>query len=206
MQTAAEPQIEFDEAKHEYTVGGIVRPSVTQILRAVGILRFGAVGQELHNEVAMARGRAVHRATELLDLGRLDWVTVNDSIMPQVLAYQDALEAFGLKPIPEYIERRVFHPVHGYAGTIDRLYLSSPGRCPILADIKTGESVPKHAAIQTAAYAMALLASGLPYRNLSRIIIQLREDGSFSVVPCDGYRDEQIWLSSLNVYNFNKNP
>ena len=67
-------QFEFDPAAHRYTLGGIVLPSVTQILR--GLDDFSNVPARVL-EKARDRGNRVHAACNLDVLGTLDENTVD---------------------------------------------------------------------------------------------------------------------------------
>ena len=185
-----EPEITLD-AGHVYRVNGIVRPGVTSILKDCGLI------PDFANEEAMLRGKAVHRACELLDLGTLDWSSVRDEFMPYMTAYEEALEKYRLTPIPEFIERKVYHPYCLYAGTLDRVYRAVNGDL-ILTDIKTGTSIPDYAGEQTAAYKDALLALG--YQVADRAVLLLKPDGSPQLQYLTDPNDEQIWMSCVNLY------
>ena len=54
--------IQFDEAAHVYTVAGVERPSVTQILKDAGL-----IDTTWYTDEARQRGRAVHLAAQFLD-------------------------------------------------------------------------------------------------------------------------------------------
>lgn len=185
-----EPEITLDE-QHIYRVNGIVRPGVTTVLKSCDLI------PDFAREEAMLRGRAVHRACELLDLGVLDWATVRDEFMGYLTAYEDALLTRKLTPVLKYIEYRLFHPFCFYCGTVDRVYRTVDG-LHIVADIKTGQSIPDYVGEQTAAYLDAYMAMG--NYEIPRAVLLLRPDGSHDFQYLTNPRDIQIWTSCLNVY------
>jgi hypothetical protein len=113
--------IQFDEAAHLYTVAGVERPSVTQILKDAGL-----IDTTWYTDEARERGRAVHFATQFLDEDDLDW----DTVLPQYRGYVAAWERFKAeshfiisrdsdgKLLIEYL---LFQPVSGYCGMLDRV-------------------------------------------------------------------------------------
>ena len=97
----------FDEVSHTYTAGGVVVPSVTQILAPLNDLSF--IGPEVL-AYKRALGTAVHKATELYDLGELDESSVADVVRPYLDAWirlrtELQFEILGM-------DERVFHPAH----------------------------------------------------------------------------------------------
>lgn len=82
----------FDEALHRYTLDGNHVPSVTQILKAAGVINFDHVPQPIILE-ALARGAAVHRAVHFYNEDDLD-VDAFASEFPQYWPYVDAWITF----------------------------------------------------------------------------------------------------------------
>lgn len=129
--------LHFDEATHTYTASGVVVPSVTQILAPLNDLSF------IKPEVLQYKrdlGTAVHKATELYDMGELDESTVSPLVQPYLdgwirLRAELPFEILGM-------EERVFHPAHRYAGTYDRLVQLDGKRC--IFDLKTGGMFPSY--------------------------------------------------------------
>lgn len=181
--------LEFDAATHTYRLGGVVVPSVTQVLNALGMTpTYPDV------EFYRARGRAVHRATELFDSGKLKLVD------ERLLGYLDSWKAFlyATKFIPTLIEHRVVSETFQYAGTIDRY--GTIGGDPALVDIKSGDIAP-YAALQTAAYAHALAEDAIKVRR--RLAVRLYEDGQPGrVKEYRDYGDQQQFLCALTVYKW----
>lgn len=161
----------FDAATHTYRFNGVVVPSVTQALKAAGIIDYSMIPQDILRFAAQ-RGTAVHRACELYDLDTLDESTLDLEVGAYLKGYKAFLRDTGFQPAR--IEQRVYHPQHKYAGTLDRT--GSLGGQLALVDFKTGVMLDGHRA-QLAAYAMAL---PMP-RRYRRFGLQLKADGSYKI-------------------------
>jgi len=181
----------FEESTHTYTLDGQEIPSVTQVLKAEGF-----INTDFIDPWYAERGTAVHKATELFDLGTLD----ESSLDPRIVGYLEAWKKYrrdtGYTPDPDMIERRMYHPTLKYAGTIDR-----PG-----LDIKSGSPEPWHV-IQAAGYEDLMLANT---DDVSRgwSMIYLKEDGTYKVKPYSAielYQARRIFHAALACYNYKRN-
>jgi len=183
----------FEEATHTYRFDGAVVPSVTQILAPLNDLSF--VDPQVL-EYKRQLGTAVHKATELYDLGDLD----EDSLAPVIRPYLDAWIRFRREKPFEILgmEQKVYHPLHRYAGTYDRMISMDGRRGPL--DIKTGETLPGYGP-QTAAYKAASEAE-TGERLTGRWTIQLRDDGTYRLHTKADADDWPVFLSCLNLYRF----
>jgi hypothetical protein len=151
--------LRFDPTLHEYrTPDGQLVPSVTQILKAVGVAvdfdELRASSARLGAAIDLKReiGTALHADAHAFDDDDLDWSTVDPRVEPYVRAWATFRENTRLVPVTR--ERRVFHPTLGYAGTLDGIFEQPNGRL-VLADIKTGDPTASGCAYQTAAYLAA---------------------------------------------------
>lgn len=176
----------FDERRHEYQLDGRILPSVTQILRATGL-----VDSAWYDPASADRGTKAHSATQYWDEGDLDDEALADELRPYVSAWADFRAAFGHSL--DEIELRVANAAYGFAGTIDRVFATSPLRT--ICDIKTGGFEPWHA-VQTAAYGMAL---GEPVK---RIGVYLGADGKYTVRTFTGSEDADVFRAALAVFNW----
>ncbi len=196
---ATSPQISFDPAEHIYSVGGIVRPSVTQILEDVGIIDYDAIPDGIRTK-ALERGRHVHTLTQFHDEGVLD----PSSIDIRLSGYLDAWRRFcdEMKFEPSLIEHRGFCELWGYAGTLDRLGVLrqlAGAKGDTIVDVKTNVA-PYWTAFQTAAYAN-FFPSPAKYR---RMAVELHRDGTYKIheYRCADFRsDLNQFLAALSVYN-----
>jgi len=185
-------EIVFNSERHEYMVDGILRPSVTEIIRAAGLMG----DTEWFTEASRLRGQAVHMACEFLDVDDLDW----DTVAPQHVGYVQAWERFKEETMfqPELIEHRVFNEALGYCGTLDRT--GKIGQAKILLDIKTGAPERWHG-VQLAAY-VACLEKPLSFR---RMTVHLRADGTYSITEYSPAQALELWnvfQSAVNIFNF----
>jgi len=171
----------FDEPSHTYRWDGTVVPSVTQIL--AGWSPIAHLAPEIL-EAGRVRGTIVHQLTEYADEDDVDeaWCAENG-----YLGYVKAWLKFRLEHEfePLLTEERVYHPLHRYAGTLDRLgrMRQVVGRQlrrvdNALVDIKSGVKDPTHL-MQTAAYAAAV--DPKRHHLIPRFCVYLRADGTYGL-------------------------
>ncbi|MGH9437125.1 MAG: hypothetical protein ACRD22_04325 [Terriglobia bacterium] len=199
MQTAAASShaIDFDEEQHIYAVDGVVRPSVTQALKEAGL-----IDTTWYTDEARLRGKAVHAATQFLDEDDLDW----DTVAPKYLGYVRAWEQFrrdsGFRISRDsqdrlFLEYRLYHPVFGYCGTLDRL--GTIGSGAYLIDLKTGDPDEWHG-YQLAGYSQCL-PDALARR---RMTVHLKANGRYSTREhgLDRFaHDWQVFSASVIVWH-----
>ena len=144
--------------RHVYRLpDGAVIPSVTQILRAVGVstdfdaLRAMSDRMAIAIEEARALGTVVHMDCHAADDDAIAWETVDPRSLPYVEAWMVFRENTRLVPVSR--ERRLYHPGLRACGTLDAILClpENPAR-RILADIKTGDPESAGARYQTAGY------------------------------------------------------
>lgn len=184
---------DFEPIEHVYHYAGRRLPSVTDVLKDVGLLD---VSGPWFTEEVRTRGSYVHRAIELWAGGRLDATSLDPLLEPYLCAYQcwatdERIEILGT-------EERVFDTTLGYAGTLDiRGRKVVAGRAHlIIADVKTGQ-VPSSVAVQLAAYARPLVGFHHPYS------LRLCADGTYesrSLVSDIGADED--WLAALRIYHW----
>lgn len=187
-------QIDFDAEKHEYSVGGMKIPSVSEILAPLSADRYDGLNPWML-KAAAAKGTAVHEATELMDYGFEP--EADPEIEPYLLAYQTFLCEHEVEW--EMIEKIVYYGrgVEGetplFAGTVDR-FGTLDGELAVL-DIKTYSSLSTdsmlNASCQTALYRDAI-EEGLghkyfDYATIKRYILHLRKDGSYRLVDLNKF-------------------
>jgi hypothetical protein len=190
--------IVFDEGEHKYYVDGVLRPSVTQIIYAAGL-----VSDQWWTDEARERGRIVHAASHFADEGDLAIDTVEEKYRP----YLNAWERFKIEAhfTPELIEHRIWHPAWGYCGTLDRTgRFDGGGRA--LIDLKTssGHGKPEDWwPLQLAGYIKALEAMGMETLGYRRINVTLHKDGTFKVHewPTGAFKDAwNTFLCALGIW------
>lgn len=104
----------FEDEGHIYRANGEILPSITGVPRLAGMTSFRP-GMEWH----MDRGKALHKATELYDLDRLDEDTVDPEIRGEFEAYRKFRRDFHCTI--RSIETRLWCPRLKFAGTLDRI-------------------------------------------------------------------------------------
>ena len=73
--TATAPQLVFEPGAHKYTLDGVALPSVTTVLKGVGLIDYSMIPQDVLLK-ASRRGTAVHQALEYFDREELDEMSV----------------------------------------------------------------------------------------------------------------------------------
>lgn len=190
---------EFDEPTHVYRLNGVVIPSVTTILRPLYDFRMidPAI---LHAKAAL--GTAVHRACELLDNDDLDQETDEGKAgLEPIAGYLAGYVKFKaeVRPVVLENESRLFHPVHRYAGTIDRRYTINRDLWDI--DLKSTVAMSPVVGLQTAAYSELFKANG-DRRRPRRGALQLFPDGKYKLWEFKDPSDIAVFLSLLNIHRF----
>lgn len=186
----------FDEATHTYMVDGRVMPSVTQILEVVDRGLWRVPPDVL--EAARLLGTAVHKATELYDLDDLDASSVAPQVAPYLAAWVKFRRESGFRPTS--IEHRLYNPVYGYCGTLDRVGQLNDKTS--LVDVKSGVAWPSHGP-QTAAYAAAVKEQE-GVRVDARYAVYLGADGTYRLVEHADRADWPTFLACLTVHRFTK--
>ena len=171
--------VQFNPERHEYSVDGRVIPSVTQILKDIGVIETRWYTAEGRN-----RGSTVHEYLELYDRGLLDPNVVEPEYRGYIDAYLDFLACSKVEY--EQIEEPVAHPVYKFAGTPDRVGKINDTACVL--DIKSGSSVDWHG-LQLAGYALALGNGHDLYA------LYIKEDGKWTTKTWDAREYQKIFLS-----------
>jgi hypothetical protein len=121
----------FDPVAHVYAIepGPRVVPSVTQVLEDVRM----SPDYDHLPRFYMERGSAIHQAVGLELLGRLDWSSLDDRIVPFVERARTFIEMLEITPL--VVEFRWVCKIHEYGGTLDLFCESKLG--PLLIDWKS---------------------------------------------------------------------
>ncbi|HET9680187.1 MAG TPA: hypothetical protein VFP95_06480 [Gammaproteobacteria bacterium] len=187
--------IRFEPEAHRYYLEGEPVPSVTQVLAPLENL--SRIDPDILARAADF-GTAVHQVTELYDNGDLDWASLDSNLVPYLSGYIRFLSETDAAPL--HRELRVASKRYRYAGTLDGIYRMK--RAHTLIDIKSG-AVPRTAGLQTAAYENAALESyGIKVKK--RYCLQLKPD-DYRLIPCEGAQDLSIFISALNLRNWENN-
>lgn len=191
--------LEFHEPTHTYTLDGVNLPSVTTILRP--LYSFNGVPEHVLQAKA-ALGTAVHRACELLDNDDLDQESDEGKAgLAPIAGYLAGYVKFKaeVRPVVLENESRLFHPVHRYAGTIDRRYTINRDLWDV--DLKSTVAMSPVVGLQTAAYSELFKANG-DRRRPRRGALQLFPDGKYKLWEFKDPSDIAVFLSLLNIHRF----
>ena len=198
------PDFTYEEDTHLYrNTRGLVRPSVTQVLREVGIFDYSRVdGTVLERKRRL--GQNVHLCTAEYDReGWVDPTWIADDEAP----YFDAWLRFRRESRCEVlqVEEPMLRPVMGMelGGTPDRV-LQLGGR-HFVADLKTCATAHPGWRLQTALYEMML--TGLPRCGaMGRLVIQLLPDGRYTLpTGYDDPSDAGAAIAALTLATWKRN-
>lgn len=196
--TTSPLDVQFDAAAHVYTVDGERWPSVTEILKAVGLSTDWSRLPPAAREAAEKKrdlGQKVHEACRLLDQGELSWGSLDDAIFPYVEAWEGYLKHRGIVDTVA-IETIVAHPTLRYAGTLDRIVTLEHETTPLLVDIKIGDPDDAAGQFQTAAYAGTFID-----RAFHRECVRLYPTRRAVVSPYNQHRDDwKVFQAALTVF------
>lgn len=152
--------IEHFKSDNGYVIDDIWYPRVTKIVNIKAkpaLYRFYAeagnfsAGEAVKQKSA-TEGTQIHNAVEKILVGESPAIEPN--IVPAIMAFKSFIAEKNIQVDPAYVEKRVVHYDHRYAGTIDALALID-GKFGIL-DIKTSQAIYRDYNLQTSAYVEAL--------------------------------------------------
>lgn len=190
--STAHGKVEFDAASHTYRVGGVVWPSVTQILGAFDH-GLDMVPEDVLNKKADL-GRAVHRACELDDAGTLDESTVHPIVMPYLTQWRRFRAELQVEVLGN--EHIVINRLHGYVGTNDRLLRFGRFKRAV-CDIKSGMKRPWHE-WQTGGYKAAADRWDTPVDG--RCCLYLTPD-NYKLIVHEDDSDPAVFLNMAATYH-----
>ena len=195
----AKPTFTFDAEKHEYRVGAKVIPSITQILKAEGI-----IDSTWYNAQARDRGTLVHLLAHLWDKGEFNDLEELNAIeeyapyYPYMEAYDNFLTEKGVKVICS--EEPMWSP-EGFAGTPDKVAVVGGRICVI--ELKTGSKSPWHA-LQTAAQSYLIRLKFPEYRGCEDRYALYLDPDKYRLENHSNATDFLIWRSIMAVHNWKR--
>lgn len=169
-------------------------PRVTHILNDVGLGPDLSMVPAPLLTAAMARGSAVHAVIEAHAYQYLDDADITPEVAPYFSAYLKFLAESGYEPIAAEIE--VVHPAWRYQGHPDQIGWLNGAR--IILDFKSGGA--GGARYQVAAYVEAWNAMRPAERATGGLVLQLKDDGTYSLTEVDLAGATQVWLAAVVVY------
>lgn len=186
----------FDAEKHEYRIDGKLVPSVTQVIGSV------CPGWQA-DPWYLQRGKALHGACHLYDMGTLDWASVDPAIIGRVRAWERFRREW--PATVWHSEAPMQSAVSRFAGTPDRIFRAKEQLA--LVDIKS--TAEPQVIVQLGGYSvLARQDYGLGI-DLA-VAVELHDDGTYRTYPDPWLsgsalrRAEQQFLAFLSVHNFLK--
>jgi hypothetical protein len=129
----------------------------------------------------LERGRHVHDACCLIDMGNLDWEDLDQRLAPFCRAYQSFVDA--VHPLIEASELIVVAADYSYGGRLDRIF-RLPGReRPLVTDIKVGSGKEPRYLLQLAAYALALAGEHVGDYDLALLNLGKNGQARLTILP-----------------------
>lgn len=189
----------FNAEGHKYWWNGKEVPSVSQILKTIGITR----DYERVDEFYRQRGIYVHQAIMFHGKHTLDEATIDaENVLPYVRAFQkfESDEGYLVKEseVPLYSQK------YGFAGTIDQIaeFWDSGYLGLGITDLKATEKSDKAADLQLCLYAV-LFYERYQYWPAFRMVLELHGDGT--PVPIFYKTDhEKLCKAIMELYNWKK--
>lgn len=169
----------FDADKHEYSVGDVKIPSVTEIVSPFTFTKY-RVDAAVVNQAAK-RGTVIHEKCADYDLGA---ISGDEMISPDIAMYLRGWQAFchDYRPEWSYIELPLVSP-QGFAGTIDRI--GKIDGFNTLVDIKSTSSMDRASRIalcsQLGGYSIMCDENDIPVNYEYQMGVQLFNDGKYRV-------------------------
>jgi len=191
----------FNREHHEFRIDGVIKPSITQVLAAAGIVDFSFVAEDVRVH-AMKRGKSVHWLLQLEDEGKLNYRQVPRALLGYRRAYKTWKQNSGF--IPGLIEQPMASPL-GYCGIPDRygvLHFDAA-----VVEFKTG-SIADWTRLQLAAQCVLIQPNIAVARMIRRIGLSLLPNGDYKVkeFPLSSFdRDISIFMDALRRTNGNSN-
>lgn len=182
--------LQFFDKGHVYMLDGERIPCVSDLCRFLHreIYKDAPVWQL---DAAADRGTKVHAATETLDMaGRAE---IEEEYLPYLQAY--ALFQQEHEVTWELIEHPDYHPVHRYAGTVDRYGMVDGYRT--LLDIKTTYRVYKP--LCSASLNLYRLILEARQKAVDRLLIlHLKKDGTYKLIRFDA--DDSVPMALITLH------
>lgn len=192
-------RVQFDEATHTYTLGGVELPSVTRIIRYLAVDKANNADPNMAL-IARERGSIVHEATVVYDYSG----EIPDDFPAEYAPYLEAYVQFcrDYHPKWELIEHQMGNATLGFAGTLDRFGVIDDKLC--ILDIKTSYKVdiPSLSA-QLAAYHDLLLNEQferLENANIRHLGLQLMRTGKYRLYETDYEKGCDLFYRCRRIY------
>ena len=187
----------YTEEPHGYIVDGKPMDALSDMMKAMGICGYDNVPEYIMQKAADL-GHAVHKATHLIDIDELG------SYDPAIQSYLDAYQAFKDELQPTFVahEVSVASKALKIATTLDRVGILN-NKLSVIEIKTTSALMKKSIRIQTAAHQFIYNMGKLPKDQIKkRYVLWLRNTGKYELIPMTNPRDEGLFISLTNSWNF----
>jgi len=197
-----DPVLSFDEARHEYRIGGQIVPSVTEIIAPLS--DHSRVPTETL-EFKRSLGKAVHKAIELYEGPEgLDMDSLDVQAVPYFEGWLKFKRESGFRAV--IVEQHYGSAKLRFAGTPDVIGTREGNILDELLDVKCVHAIDPATGVQLGGYDLLLEDAEDPrVRIKRRAAVQLLPDGTYRFHPFTSRTDRSVFLSCLNIYNWRKN-
>jgi hypothetical protein len=164
----------FDSATHTYRdANGNIFPSVTQVLRASGLMPDIPISEE-RKKAAQDRGNNIHWLYCLDNQQALNTRRLNTTMRGYLKSWRAWKKDAGFFVIKDIVEFAFISAEYGFAGTVDVGGMLQG--FPAVVDYKSGAAIPEYVRWQLAPYAVG--AFGKKAKFTRRICFQPRPDAN----------------------------
>ena len=201
MAAIAIPGGTYSDEIHEYrNHADRWTPSVTQVIKLVGLSHYSEAIRPEVMEKAAKRGSVVHAAAwSYAKYGDVDETWLNEETTPYFEAYKKFIHESGFIPDPDFCESPMIATVHGMAFGVTPDVLGSRGKFPTVVELKTVATAQPYWAFQTAAQEMARFATNQCGRA-RRMAVQLLNDGRYKINVYERHQyDAHVFISALSI-------
>lgn len=168
----AAKQYRFEEATHTHSIGGVIVPGITTVLKP--LYDFSAVPEHIL-KASCAYGSAVHKVVELDCLDALDVDTLDDTLRPSLNGFHQWLKDYGFEKSDFIVEVPMGDPALMVACIPD---LILDGK--LIVELKTRKANHMTDSIQTVCQEHVWKKNGgARTKEYERRVLELRVDGSY---------------------------
>lgn len=182
--------LHYNDAEHIYSVNDVILPSVTQIIKAEGLM-----GYMNTDDYYMIRGGLVHTMIKLYLDNNLDEEYLDETLQSYLSGIKRFFAITGF--VVQGYEKPLHHPVYQFAGTPDLWGIWNDKKTVV--DFKTGSPARWHL-VQVAAY-NELLGGGHDI-----VTVYLREDNNPSIRQSYNRAEKNnawyVFLSALTLWQW----
>ena len=176
----------FNGIDHTYTLDGRRLPSVTEIIRS----NFGDPFNS--KDWYMQRGKALHKAIELLCQNKLDWSSVHPEVLPRLKSFENFIKSTGFKVLENEVRR--YSREFQFAGTVDAIIQVDEDDGLYLVDFKS--SITPEVDIQLGGYSLL-------FRKTVRLMaVELGEENFKIRLVKNLTHAERLFMCCLQIHNF----